>query len=193
MEILSKQIAKERGLKRYYTGIPCVHGHDCERYVSNDFCYKCSGEYHKKYKRKNVESVAAAQRDWKIKNRKRHSELNKISRERHLEKTRARAAKYGRDNPEVNKAARMRRCLKLGGKYFRVSAKFIKSLEKKQNGKCAGCFKKLKKGFHIDHIIPVAKGGDNKESNLQALCPDCNHSKHAKDPFVWAQENGRLL
>ena len=34
--------------------------------------------------------------------------------------------------------------------------------------------------FHIDHIIPVSKGGNNKEGNLQVICRTCNNKKGAK-------------
>jgi len=41
--------------------------------------------------------------------------------------------------------------------------------------------------FHIDHIVPVAKGGTNKPDNLAFACPFCNENKldktHAIDPF----------
>lgn len=30
-----------------------------------------------------------------------------------------------------------------------------------------------------DHIVPVAKGGTNDEANIQPLCWQCNHIKHA--------------
>lgn len=64
----------------------------------------------------------------------------------------------------------------------------------RQRGRCAmwNCRVKLTKK-HVDHIQPLSKGGTNWPRNLQLLCPTCNHRKHAKDPIVWAQENGRLL
>jgi 5-methylcytosine-specific restriction endonuclease McrA len=31
--------------------------------------------------------------------------------------------------------------------------------------------------LHVDHIVPVVKGGTNDPSNLQALCADCNLGK----------------
>ena len=31
----------------------------------------------------------------------------------------------------------------------------------------------------IDHIVPVDWGGPTDESNLQALCEECNHGKQA--------------
>lgn len=33
--------------------------------------------------------------------------------------------------------------------------------------------------LHIDHIVPVARGGSNENINLLAACADCNQSKQA--------------
>ena len=35
-------------------------------------------------------------------------------------------------------------------------------------------------GLHIDHIVPVSKGGKSIPSNLQVLCSKCNGKKSAK-------------
>lgn len=35
-------------------------------------------------------------------------------------------------------------------------------------------------GLHIDHIVPISKGGKTVPSNLQVLCAKCNLSKGAK-------------
>jgi len=69
----------------------------------------------------------------------------------------------------------------------------IKALYKKQRGLCATCRHSLKSGYHRDHIVALVNGGDNTIYNIQLLCPPCNHKKHAKDPFDWANENGLLL
>lgn len=42
MKKITRQEAKAVGLKRYYTGIPCKHGHDCEKRVSDYGCVRCS-------------------------------------------------------------------------------------------------------------------------------------------------------
>ena len=41
--------------------------------------------------------------------------------------------------------------------------------------------------FQIDHIHPVALGGDNNPENLTVACVTCNSSKHAKPLHVWCQ------
>lgn len=66
-----------------------------------------------------------------------------------------------------------------------------------QKGRCAYCRDKLvtegPRKYHLDHIIPIAAGGEHAASNLQAACFDCNVSKGAKDPVVFAQSRGLLL
>lgn len=42
--ILSRVDALAQGLKRYYTGVPCKNGHDCEKLVSNHGCTLCQSE-----------------------------------------------------------------------------------------------------------------------------------------------------
>lgn len=62
-----------------------------------------------------------------------------------------------------------------------------------QRGRCAECRKSIKRGYHADHIIPLARGGTNHRRNIQLLCAHCNLSKHAKHPLDFAREQGRLL
>jgi len=56
MQIITRAEAKERGLKRYFTGKPCKHGHICERNISNSGCVECKKLIQKKYYKKNINS-----------------------------------------------------------------------------------------------------------------------------------------
>lgn len=73
----------------------------------------------------------------------------------------------------------------------------IRAIFEAQRGMCANCqtklFKSGKQKYHVDHIMPLARGGSNWPDNLQCLCPTCNLSKGAKHPVEWARENGRLI
>ena len=44
---------------------------------------------------------------------------------------------------------------------------------------CAACGST--DGVHIDHIVPVAKGGTSERSNLQPLCWYCNGAKGSRE------------
>jgi 5-methylcytosine-specific restriction endonuclease McrA len=69
--------------------------------------------------------------------------------------------------------------LKFGRATIGMSQKL--RIMKKTDFKCAICKADLtEKEPHIDHIIPLIKGGGNAESNLQALCWQCNLKKGTK-------------
>lgn len=100
-----------------------------------------------------------------------------------------------KERSRLNKSVRRHRVRAAGN----ISSKTVMQILELQNRRCAepSCNKKLKIGeknaFHLDHIMPVSKGGDNSFGNLQCLCPSCNHRKSDKLPEAWAKENGRLL
>ncbi len=54
-----------------------------------------------------------------------------------------------------------------------------RSIMERDNYTCQICGKYMpdEVGLHIDHIIPIKKGGKSVESNLQVLCDKCNLSK----------------
>ncbi|MBX3402933.1 MAG: HNH endonuclease [Phycisphaeraceae bacterium] len=45
---------------------------------------------------------------------------------------------------------------------------------------CGACAKsRHRAGLHVDHIVPVSRGGTNDASNLRTLCSDCNIGRGA--------------
>lgn len=70
----------------------------------------------------------------------------------------------------------------------------VAAMFKGQGGRCWYCQANLKKtGYHVDHYIPLSKGGSNDPSNLRLACPTCNLRKSAKMPNEWEGSKGRLL
>lgn len=49
-----------------------------------------------------------------------------------------------------------------------------------QQGLCAYCETPLFGTYHIDHMIPVSRGGTDDWTNLAIACPTCNISKSAR-------------
>ncbi|WP_207767816.1 HNH endonuclease [Heyndrickxia camelliae] len=64
------------------------------------------------------------------------------------------------------------------------SARFVEK-ENKYIPSCSFCGKTAKEStLHIDHIIPVSKGGATTEDNLQVLCSECNLQKNNKYDLI---------
>lgn len=59
--------ARKRGLTRYTSTSPCLHGHT-ERYVSNHTCVACAREATKRWKQAHPEVDAHLKRQWVKKN-----------------------------------------------------------------------------------------------------------------------------
>jgi 5-methylcytosine-specific restriction endonuclease McrA len=96
---------------------------------------------------------------------------------------------YRKANPEKVREFTQRRH---GRKYGKLPRGTVAGLLKLQRGKCAICATVLSK-YHVDHVMPLAKGGKHERLNIQLLCPTCNVRKAAKDPIQYMQELGRLL
>lgn len=56
------------------------------------------------------------------------------------------------------------------------------------NYKCAYTGIDLKHNFHIDHIIPISKGGSNNIYNLVPTIPEANLSKSNRELEEWYRE-----
>jgi len=213
-EFVSLALAKQLGLKLYFTGKPCKKGHISERYVKNRGCVTCyheqgklreRKEYNKKYYAKNCEHIKTKVKSY----RETNPDVNKRSKAKRMDKIRAydrmRAKRdydkkkiivdrWKRNNPErakelaVARSARRRARERNAKGYW--TRKTIVEMRKNQKNKCWWCEKDLANGYHVDHRIPLAKGGSNEVSNLVIACPTCNFHKGAKMPWEF---NGRLI
>ena len=72
---------------------------------------------------------------------------------------------------------------------LRFNKKQRREIYNKSNRKCNRCKKAIElSGMEIDHIKPLASGGDNSYDNLQALCKPCHfvktqHEKNNREYF----------
>ena len=64
--------------------------------------------------------------------------------------------------------------------------RYTEVLLKKVDFKCKACGADLTKvPWHVDHIHPKSRGGQDVIENFQILCATCNISKHAKTMDEW--------
>jgi 5-methylcytosine-specific restriction endonuclease McrA len=75
----------------------------------------------------------------------------------------------------------------------RYTAADVDELLKIQRSRCAYCKCSIKAKFHVDHIMPLSKGGTNGRRNIQLLCQPCNQAKHARHPIDFANSLGMLV
>ena len=101
-----------------------------------------------------------------------------------------RLKKYRAENPEKVREFRHRRN---GKKLGRLPPGTVKAIGTRQKWRCAVCRCSIKFKYHVDHITPIAKGGEHAPLNIQLLCPTCNMRKSAKDPIAFMQSKGFLL
>ncbi len=92
-------------------------------------------------------------------------------------------------NNRINK--HLRRASKSPGTNIRLIIEFERSFRKKKRVRCYWCrFYVSPKGAHLDHIVPISKGGLHAIENVCVSCATCNLVKNAKDLRRW---NGELL
>jgi hypothetical protein len=214
--IISRQEARERGLKRYFTGKPCKYGFVCERWVANRGCWCPEHQKERNAQRRTPEGRAAGNAyavKWKAKNPERWDYLVKKSQSRPEYKDYQ--FNYQKLRRETDIQYRLRHYL---------GARLRRAIVREQKGGSAilelGCdldhlVKHLERQFkpgmtwnnygkkwHIDHIRPLSSFDltDREQlleacnyKNLQPLWAKDNLVKQDKDPIEFARSKGLLL
>lgn len=193
-----RRAARAAGQLKFDPKTPCVNGHAALRWVSSSGCVVCVHLRQKGAKRhRDPEERKRANKRYysKLGSMAKQIERGRTQRAKKPEQYREAHRRRRKENPEQYRAyihRRRARKLKGGGNH---TGQELLDLGTKQKWKCASpeCRKSIKGKYHVDHILPLARGGSDFIKNVQLLCPPCNHKKSAKDPIVWAQEMGLLL
>ena len=148
----------------------------------------------KEYRDANKERIAECKKGWAIKNKARKRNQEKDWREKNKERNVANKSEwYISNKSRVFSNILKRRSSKHFVRF--VGVKRLELLER-DNWECQNCGIKVhdrsfggkenrclwddERKAHIDHIIPISKGGDSIKENLQVLCRTCNLSKGNK-------------
>ena len=192
MDTITRPDARSQGLKRYFTGKPCLKGHASERRTSSGNCLACLSDIVKRrtpselkarseqaveWARRNPERARQRWKTWKRQNKEKAAEhrrrWNERNRDRYLAMAKAHAAKVRRDRPDLRRAyeaerrARVARALP-GWADLKAIRRFYSACPK---------------GMHVDHIIPIVSDevcGLHVLSNLRYLDAAENVRKHNK-------------
>lgn len=94
--------------------------------------------------------------------------------------------KYRSNNPDKIREWSSTRHKRKTGRLPRGTINFIGS---KQAWLCVYCSCNISQKYHVDHIMPLAKGGKHEPNNIQILCPTCNVRKAAKLDFEYSNND----
>jgi hypothetical protein len=103
------------------------------------------------------------------------------------------ASEYQRNNPERTRTRNRNRRARRDGAEGSHTLQELSALRQQQDNKCACCGIELDDTAHVDHRIPLARGGTNYISNLQWLCAFCNVSKNASLPDEWQAYSSSIM
>jgi len=132
---------------------------------------------------RNPSLYIALREKWKTANRAKHDAYHKQYRQDEWKRFAEANKRYRQRNPDkVLRDIRLgnyRRRARMAGvefEYFLREEIFLRD-----NGICWICGLKVDEShWHLDHKIPVVKGGPHTRSNVAVSHPTCNNRKHAK-------------
>lgn len=199
MQIITRQEAKEKGLKRYYTGKPCKYGHDEQRRVRNNRCLECHRQDSRKRYKDPVKrkQILAKNAEWVEQN---PNKVRKIKNEwvrRNKENVKASQEAYRKANPDKIKQYRkernsrpevvvMNRCntvARRAGLNKATPAWVNKKEIQKIYKRSASLTKRTGTAYEVDHIIPLQRDdicGLHVPWNLQVIPAAENRHKSNK-------------
>ena len=136
------------------------------RYCSRNCWYKANPSTFsfKAWHEKNKEAQLAKRAAWNAAN---------------IDKVRQIKRNWTKRNPEKARAIRVQRRSATKG----ATPEQIASVMAAADGHCTYCDKPAP--LTLDHVEPVARGGNGKKYNLLPCCKSCNSSKNASDPAEW--------
>jgi hypothetical protein len=178
MNIVSREAARERGLAKFCTGVPCSHGHLAERYVTSGKCVDCNSRICRQYREANIERVKAVSaayraehRDELLQKKKDYYNANKPARreasKRWYEANREKQLQYLRAWQAAN------------ADYFRQQ-KTAYYLKRKQSDPQFAVLTRLRR--RINHFV----SGDNKSGKTAELigCSYEAFARHVENQFT---------
>lgn len=175
MKIMTRQEAKAAGLKRYFTGKPCPHGHISMRRICGA-CGECARLVKIEWRKANPERVKQLKLAEQKRNRESANIRNRRYAETHREELRIKKQAWEAANPgKVLAKSAKRRASKARHLPSWADESAIETIYKQ-----AAWQRMVGMDVHVDHIVPIQGrnvSGLHVHNNLQIISADANRRK----------------
>lgn len=183
IDLMSRSEAITKGLKWYFTGKPCKHGHISKRQVANKSCHECNKKSFAKWESSNLSQRAARKRNARKLNPDRAREVARLWRLATPQKQKEMARKnYLRNRHLFIAGSKKRKLTQSRNMPFWADSKKIREFYKE----AARLTLKTGVKHHVDHIIPLNGkyvSGLHIPQNLQVITAQENLKKGNKCPL----------
>lgn len=147
-------------------------------------------EKYYEYYRRNKRTFAKSARKYREENKQAIAEQQRRYYQENKEERRAYYEKWRKNNLDIRRFHNRKRAAAKQGCASFESVDELWQMYHDQDGLCAYCETTLFGEFHIDHIVPLSRGGLDEVDNYAITCPTCNLQKHAKTPLQFVKELG---
>lgn len=139
----------------------------------------------KNYQQANAEKRKASARNHYQANRARILERMRFHYRANAEKILARHSRYQQENRELRRVHHQNRRARRKRAPGSFTPQDVQHQYNMQRGCCYWCGAAVEDNYHVDHVIPLSRGGTNYPDNIVIACPTCNTSRGAKLPEEW--------
>lgn len=151
-------------------------------------------QYNKRYYAANKEQCKLKGQKWLAQNTDKARSIKRAYYDRNRQQVISQAKNWKQSHPESDAVSRHKRRAKLKAAEGEYTKADIVDIYQQQDGRCLYCgipvFWDIKNDLHIDHIVPLARGGSNYPINLCIACFSCNSSKQHKLISEWELMRG---
>tara|TARA_B110000285_G_scaffold114874_1_gene130182 strand:+ start:221 stop:976 length:756 start_codon:yes stop_codon:yes gene_type:complete len=180
-KIISHQVAKKKGLKRYFTGKPCIRQHISERGVAGRNCIECAKIHEKKY------SKSKKGREKKLIKQKKYY-ANNITEIRIIDNIRSKTPKHKERTKKYNQRLYVQKKRKNYNIKYRknnLEKLLIKDRIYSKNVRRKNPIHKIKENLRRRMLLALKAQNAKKTTSLNKLlgCTIPKFKKHIADQF----------
>jgi len=167
--IANRERLNETDRKRYLERRERLLAQQAKKYKENPEKKK---EVSREWRKNNIEKIKAYQKQYRLDHKKERAEYDE---KRSPEENSKRACQWAKDHPVEMRLRNAARRAKTKG--VKINKEEICNWDTRICGICSDI---IEDKFHIDHIVPLSKGGPHEVSNLQLAHQQCNNKKYNK-------------